>query len=452
MDINFFQHWWMPQAIPHWRGTTQEWTQSPSPTRWRHQVTFSDKRAPSLEESPKHDIKTDEAYPLPPPTWQTREAANKMANWLRPREEARTIPGKGDADLKCPLPLEPHLQQLLSGEEPSPAGAEVGGSLLPMVTSLPPLSMPKDPEPSTLHASDWIGWWARHVQMPSWWGSSQRSLVTKTTKNLPRMCMPPSRCLRHATGQRGWITTMHNCQCIPPSESTALFHWRTWVLAPKTSVSASYIIPLPMQGPYSIGPRRHNPQSLANLIIWWECTRALVGNGLAHCFGEGDVFITMVLSRWMEITLPQSMKAAPPEPQRVAPTAAEPTQGDPYLQPTAKVSLLSLPCGLPERQKYQLLNPGSLCCSSPHLTTSPHVLHPGLWRFHKPCRHPMWGGDKPLQGHGDSCDGDLASLTSYYWWGAHWYPVLFQMVCWPGAQPHGGWLPGPDPSGTVWFW
>ena len=81
-----------------------------------------------------------------------------MADWSRPREEAVTTPGQGDVDLKCPPPLKPHLQQLLSREEPSLAGAEAGGGLppLPMLTSPPLPSTPKNPEPSTVHTLHWI--------------------------------------------------------------------------------------------------------------------------------------------------------------------------------------------------------------------------------------------------------------------------------------------------------
>ena len=76
-------------------------------------------RAPSLEESLKCDTEADVAYWLPPTLWQTKEVLHKMANWSRPCEEAGTILGEGGADLECPPPLEPHLQQLLDGEEPS---------------------------------------------------------------------------------------------------------------------------------------------------------------------------------------------------------------------------------------------------------------------------------------------------------------------------------------------
>ena len=81
-------------------------------------MTFAEERAPSLEENLKDDTDADMAYQLPPPTWWTKEAPHKMTNCSIPREEAGTILGEGDADLECPQSLEPHLQKLLSREEP----------------------------------------------------------------------------------------------------------------------------------------------------------------------------------------------------------------------------------------------------------------------------------------------------------------------------------------------
>ena len=130
MDIDF--HQWVPWAIPYQRGATQGHTQSPSPTRQKCQVTFTNGRGHLLtEESPEHNARADEGYQLPPPMWQTEEAPHKEANWSRPREEAGTIPVKGDEDLESPPPLEPHLEQLLAEKEPSLVSAEVGDAPLP---------------------------------------------------------------------------------------------------------------------------------------------------------------------------------------------------------------------------------------------------------------------------------------------------------------------------------
>ena len=113
-------------------------------------MTFAKERAPSPEDNPEHDSNADMAYWLPLPMWLTKEVLHKKVDWSRPREEAGTILDEGDVDLKCPLPLRPHLQELLGGEEPSLVGAKVEDRLPPppIFTSLPPPSTPEDLEPT----------------------------------------------------------------------------------------------------------------------------------------------------------------------------------------------------------------------------------------------------------------------------------------------------------------
>ena len=86
-------------------------------------------------------------------------------------------------------------------------------------------------------------------------------------------------------------------------------------LAHRIYVYASGTISLPMQGPCNIGQRRYNPQSTVNLVIWWgsywSSSRQWTCSLLLW---RGNVFITMVLSIWTEITSPQLMKATQPEP------------------------------------------------------------------------------------------------------------------------------------------
>ena len=120
--------------------------------------------APLLtEESLECNTRVNKAHWLSPPTWQTEEVPPKEADRSWPNGETWAVPIEGE-DQKCPPPLEPHLQELLGGEEPSPAGAKAGDALPPPLTS-----MPKDPEPSPLHHKEWIEWHARHIPTPSWW-------------------------------------------------------------------------------------------------------------------------------------------------------------------------------------------------------------------------------------------------------------------------------------------
>ena len=73
---------------------------------------------------------------------------NDESDW--PRPEA----GK-EEDLECPLPLKPHLQELLGGEDLASAEATY------------------DPEPSPLCQSDWIQWCTCQVEMLTWWRELQ---------------------------------------------------------------------------------------------------------------------------------------------------------------------------------------------------------------------------------------------------------------------------------------
>ena len=136
-----------PQATSCHRGTVRGWAQSSSPSWQKLHVTFAEGKVPSLsEDSLESNAGIDEAHQLPLPTWQDNRAPNDGANWSRPKA------GK-EEDFECPPPLEPHLQELLGGEESFLASAKA----------------PYDPAPSPLHQSDWIQWHACQVEMLAWW-------------------------------------------------------------------------------------------------------------------------------------------------------------------------------------------------------------------------------------------------------------------------------------------
>ena len=122
--------------------------------------------------------------------------------------------------------------------------------------------------------------------MPSWWGSSQASSHEDHQEFTQKVCTAfkvPKEC-NQVKGMDNYY--MHH-QDIPPLESTTLCCQRTWSLAAKTFVSARDAIPLPIQGPCNIGLRRPSPHSQANLIIWWDCTRAPAGNASTHHLCRG---------------------------------------------------------------------------------------------------------------------------------------------------------------------
>ena len=161
------RHWWrrsqttghqpkVPQAMPCHGNTAKRWAQSPSPPQPRWQVTFAKGWAPlSSKNSPGRDTRIGRAHWLPLPTWGDERTPDGQSDWSGPKAEE-------EGDLECLPPLEPHLQELLSGEETFLAGTGAEGGL--MWTSTP-----NDPKPSPMENAEWIQWHAWQVDMPVWW-------------------------------------------------------------------------------------------------------------------------------------------------------------------------------------------------------------------------------------------------------------------------------------------
>ena len=88
------------QATSCHRGTIWLWTQSPSPTQQKCQVTFAEGRAPMLgKKSLEREAGVDKAYQMLQPTWGTNGMMHNDSNWLR-------LEG-GEEELECLLPLDP---------------------------------------------------------------------------------------------------------------------------------------------------------------------------------------------------------------------------------------------------------------------------------------------------------------------------------------------------------
>ena len=90
-DINLYEYRKTSQVMSCQRGAAQEQTWSPSSTRGKCWVTFTEGRVPSLGESPRHrvmecphDTETQMVYQFPPPSRQMTEATpQEMADWAR---------------------------------------------------------------------------------------------------------------------------------------------------------------------------------------------------------------------------------------------------------------------------------------------------------------------------------------------------------------------------------
>ena len=82
------------------------------------------------------------------PTWRDEGSPGDQSDWSRPEEE----------DLKCLLPLEPHVQEFLRGEM-LPVDAGLGDGL-PQTST---------PEFSPMEGTEWIKWCVWQLDMPTWW-------------------------------------------------------------------------------------------------------------------------------------------------------------------------------------------------------------------------------------------------------------------------------------------
>ena len=97
----------------------------------------------TFEDNPKKDAGTKEPHL---PTWGDKKGTGDPSDWSRQEEK----------DLKCLLPLNPHIQEFLGGEEMPLAGVEVGDSL--QWTSMPEPSPRGVPSGSSGVHSSWTQW------------------------------------------------------------------------------------------------------------------------------------------------------------------------------------------------------------------------------------------------------------------------------------------------------
>ena len=167
---------------------------------------------------------------------------------------------------------------------------------------------------------------------------------------------------------------------------------------------------------------------------------------------EVGVFVAMAPSNWMEVSMPQPMQPIAWDPchshSHSQSSWAHP-KGVPVSSPRGKLTYCHCP-----RWMCPPLHPRRWCCHS--LTTSPHVLHPGSQRLCKPC-----GGKNPwkvaqhwsLVFHLRKSVTHMMSamMVTHLLWHPTMGKVFIDIVmctedCGPGAWPHGGWPPAPNPA------
>ena len=148
--------------------------------------------------------------------------------------------------------------------------------------------------------------------MPSWLGELTKVPSHEDHQDLPRRCMPPSRCLRYATGQGGGQllcaatgASLYQKVLIHAPEGREV--WLTRYMSMQLHHTLAYARALQHWAeevqPSVLSQPRHLVGSVLEL---WQAMDPLI------TFVEGDLFITTALSRWMEITLPQLTKVAQP--------------------------------------------------------------------------------------------------------------------------------------------
>ena len=237
-----------------------------------------------------------------------------MANWSWPREEAQTISDKEDLDLECPPPLEPHLQQLLGEREPSQWAMRWEMASHPCQHQYhPPLSPHENPEPSPLCVSEWIEWHARYVWTLPWWEELKNIPCHTDYKEfawkmhvsfkVPKACnwvkkvkLPCPATSTPSFGKHHFLSPRDLRFSTQDIHLTQLQHTIAYARALQHWAEEVYP-PVPGQ-PCHLARSVHDLQWAMELLI---------------TFADGDVFVTMVPSKWTEITLPQLMKAIPQE-------------------------------------------------------------------------------------------------------------------------------------------
>ena len=245
--------------------------------------------------------------------------------WIRHDDRGGPTPPAEDeeVDLKHSLQLNPHLQWLLEQEEPTLAGTDAGDSLLPLPSlmplsspSLPPLPSPEDPQPSPLHSAKWIEWCAKYIQTPSWWEELTQvpghTDYQEFTQKVHASFEVPAAC--------NWVKKVENNCTPPPAHPSIVKHH---FLLPRDGRFAShgiclgqvqhtvaYMMALQYWAKWVHPPIPGQPRQLAeSMQELWQVMEPLVS------FGEEEVFATMALSNWMEVTPPWSMETMLQPPQ-----------------------------------------------------------------------------------------------------------------------------------------
>ena len=302
-----------------------------------------------------------------------------------------------------------------------------------------------------LHALDWIEWYARYVQMPSWWKE-----LTKIPDHTGHQEFSQKVCASFQVPKVwNWAKKVNNYHTqLPAHPSISKHHF----LLPRDVRFGTQDIHL---------TQLHHNITYARVLWHWaeevhpqptlspgkECNRTLVGNGAAHHFHKErcvhDHGTIQMDGNNLAMVDGGHATRIPEEPH--------PKQQVPPKRVHVHILQWRLACYYCQAGHC---NSRSTSNSTLRVYASPACIWlqapvPAVWvcgdspdpkvgRAHgehptaSHHQHSIWRDHRPLCSHGDSCDGDQTTLKSDHQRSVSRHPGLFQRDCGPGTWPSGG--------------
>ena len=375
LEVDF--HQWLPQVTPCQRGTIWGWTQSPSPTRQKHWVTFTKGRALMLTEEPGMWCWSGWHLPVAPinvadwggATGRSWLVQVKGRGWDHPSQ------GRGRSGEFSATGTSPQTTPGWGGVIPS---WHWGGRWPAAPTNinawrsraLSSVSVGRDrvacqtcPDVTLVEGTCEDPW--------PWW-----------PPGVCQGCMPPSRCLRHGTGWRGgqW-----SHPTSAPIYWKVLFYATLRCKVQLSGLPTHPITPYPhlCEGNSVLGWEGPTTDSWLTLLSGRKCDGTLVGNGATgliyrsrgfhgHCaiqLDGGD----LAQVDGSHPTRPPFKSQLQPQLKLLGPPrgSLSVVHGEGWPTTTQKTDALTAPS--PEVMPLQFDH-------------KPHGLCLGLWRMHEPCR------------------------------------------------------------------
>ena len=354
---------------------------------------------------------------------------------------------EGEEELECPLPLECHLQELLSREEVFPAGAGVEDGL-------PQTLIPNNPVPYPMENAEWIPWNAQQVDTPAWWQELQGVLghndhwefagKVQALFNLPKVQshvmgvdsdhsapLDSGEIHIYATSRSAvWQLRLLDCAATEdPCLHKALQYW-----AEKTQ------LPVPVEP-------HHLVESVLEL---WQMMEPLVS------FTDEEVLKDVLHSNWVEISLPELAEPAPWDCNHSCQTHPRGSLLAAHGKTTSSTNHYHCPDDLTNHS-----DPGGGTMTGKVWKPAPDP-STGVCRdcaipargWLAICHHwdPSWRGwpTQPVWDCGINVNSDLTDPTPHNRGGSPRHDKLNSQHGGSGAWPCCGGLPGHSPRGTVW--